>query len=114
MKRKHCEEDKKETLKMTRLEITSEADDSLVVATGTNVSISLTRHFNYQLSDKKAKSNLLKGAAREMFEVEEKQKCIMFTFNVGAYLEAVIKTVTEWSKKSTKFLDINRRASAWI
>ena len=51
----------------------------------TRISSSLSRNFGYKLSDKKAKSNLLKGAAREPFEVDEKQKCIMFLFKTVYY-----------------------------
>ena len=87
---------------MTRLEITEEADSSIIVASGTNVSSSLGRHFSYELSDKRAKANLLKGAAREVIEIKEKQKCIMLTFSVGAYLEVVIPTVIEWDKNELK------------
>ena len=71
MKRKYslAEEESIERIKMARIaEIEMEADDSMIVASGGNVSESLVRNFNYKLSDKKAKSNLLKGAAREALE----------------------------------------------
>ena len=83
---------------MASLEIAMEIDTSIVVASGTIVSTSLGRHFSYELSDKKAKSNLLKGAARDLLKIAEKQKCTMFTSSVGSYLEVVIPTVVEWDK----------------
>ena len=84
-------------------EIEDEADNSIVVASGLETSSSLTRHFNYELSDKKAKSNLLKGAARESFEIDEKQKCTMMTFSVGSYLKVVIPTVVDWCNGKKRF-----------
>ena len=82
--------------KMARLEIESEVDNSIVVASGKDMSIALARHFNYELSDKKAKSNLLKCAAREAFEIVERTKCTMLTFSLGSYLEMVMPTVVNW------------------
>ena len=100
MKRHHSPEgDLNKKIKMARLEIAMEIDTSIVVASGTIVSTSLGRHFSYELSDKKAKSNLLKGAARDVLEIAEKQKCTMFTSSVIiSYLEVVIPTVVEWDK----------------
>ena len=82
---------------MARFEIDMEENTSFVVATGTSMSCNdLNRHFNYELSDKKAKSNLLKSAAREALKVEERQKCPMFEFSVGSYLLAVNPLVIKW------------------
>ena len=101
MKRSHSlEEDSNRKLKMSRLEVAMEGDNSMFVASGSISSTALGRHFAYELSDKKAKSNLLKGAARDVLEIAEKQKCTMFTFSVGAFLEAVIPTVEEWGNCS--------------
>ena len=72
-------------------------DNSIVIATGNDIVESLGRHFNYELSDKKAKSNLIEGASREVFEIDEKQICTMLTFSVGAFAEVVIPTVIEWA-----------------
>ena len=47
------------------------------------------------MTDKKAKSNLIKGASRETMEIEEMQKCTMVSFSVGAYHEVVIPSVLE-------------------
>ena len=112
MKRKYSSEEDSEILvKMAKIaEIEHVAENSMVVASGTDVSTSLGRHFSYQLSDKKAKSNLLKGAAREALEIDEKQKCTMLIFSVGSYLEAVIPIVTEWvksKKNNTKKEDLH-------
>ena len=70
-----------------------ENDNSMMVANGTNILESVGRHFNYELSDKKAKSNLVKAANREPLEFHERQGCIMIDFSTGSYLEVVIPTV---------------------
>ena len=44
------------------------------------------RKFNFKLTDKKAKSNLLKSANRPHFEVEMKQLSLNLKFSAGAYL----------------------------
>ena len=72
-----------------------ESNKSIVVASG-DVTQSLERIFNYKLGDKKAKSNFLKGAAKEVLEIEEKGVCTMLNFSVGSYHETVIPTVEEW------------------
>ena len=78
-------------------ELEMEQDTSLIVASGAGISSTLQRSFSYELSDKKAKSNFLKSAAREVFEVEEKQLCTMMNFSVGSYLEVVIPSVIDWN-----------------
>ena len=76
-----------------------EAENSMMVASGSNISESLGKHFAYELTDKKAKSDLIKSANREHIEFEEMQKCIMINFSTGAYLEIVIPAVAEWGNK---------------
>ena len=44
------------------------------------------RTFNFELTDKKAKSNLLKSANRPQFEVEMKQLSLNLKFSTGGYL----------------------------
>ena len=61
----------------------------------TKLSNSLTRDFAYRLTDKKATSNLLKGASKEPFEVDEKQKCSILIFSVGAFKMSVFTTINE-------------------
>ena len=85
-----------------KIEVNS--DDTMVVATGGSVSTSLEKHFNYEMTDKKAKTNLIKGASRETMEVEEMQKCTLIVLSVGAYHEVVIPYVLEW-KVGTKVLN---------
>ena len=70
----------------------------MVISSGNNVSSSLSQHFGYELSDKKAKYNLLKGANREALEIQDRQKCVMMDLSTGAYLEIIIPTVKEWEK----------------
>lgn len=71
----------------------------LVIASGSNVSTSLGQYFGYNLTDKKAKSNLLKSANREIFEIQERQKCVMMDLSTGAFLELIIPTVAAWDKE---------------
>ena len=52
---------------------------------------SLAQYFAYELSDKKAKANLVKNAAREAFVIDEKQKCSVLLFSVGSFKETVIQ-----------------------
>ena len=75
--------------------IEPDSDDTMIIASGNSVTTSLEKHFNYQMTDKKAKSNLIKGASRETMEIEEMQKCTMISFSVGAYHEVVIPSVLE-------------------
>ena len=70
----------------------------MVIASGLNVSDSLSQHFGYELSDKKAKANFLKGANREALDIQERQKCVMIDLSTGAYLELIIPAVNEWGK----------------
>ena len=92
----------------TNFDVTRPISSSLQ---NTKISNSLSRNFGYKLSDKKAKSNLLDSAAREPFEIIERQLCSMLFFSVGSYLEAVFPTVLSWKngKKTleTKNLSIN-------
>ena len=98
MKRKSVfEENNNIRKKMTRMaELDYESNKSIVVASGEDVKQSLERIFNYKLSDKKAKSNFLKSAAKETLEIDEKGVCTMLNFSVGSYFEAVLPTINEW------------------
>ena len=77
-----------------------ENDNSLLVVNGNNILESVGRHFHYELSDKKAKGNLVKGANREPIEFHDRQGCIMIDFSTGSYLEIVIPTIKEWENKN--------------
>ena len=83
------------------MEISVDADTSIV--SGSEISAALVRHFNYQLSDKKAKSNLLKAAGRDAFVSEERQMCTMLEFNVGAYLHIVMPATVKWKNGDKHF-----------
>ena len=72
-------------------------------SSNTQISYSLNRNFGYKLSDKKAKSNLLDSAAREPFEIFERQQCSMLFFSVGSYLEAVFPSVLDWKNGDRNF-----------
>ena len=91
MKRKSSQRDHTlKRAKMTRMEIAADLNNSLEVVSGSDVSEVLVKHFNYKMSDRKAKANILKAAARDTFEVAEMQKCTMITFNVASYLHIVL------------------------
>ena len=79
------------------IQIGQENEDSFVTVSGDNTIDALQQHFSYELSDKKAKSNLVKGAAREALAIYERQKCTVLQFSVGSYLKTVIPMVCEWS-----------------
>ena len=64
---------------------------------------SLTRNFAYKLTDKKATSNFLKAASKDPIEVDEKQKCTMLIFSVGAYSRAVFPLLHEWKSSKDEF-----------
>ena len=101
MKRKISPDDSNH--KMMKMSKTEEERMTLVQQPTTRISNSLTRNFAYKLSDKKAKSNLLKGAAKEAFEIAHRQLCIMLFFSVGSFFEAVIPTIVEWKNRSKCF-----------
>ena len=69
----------------------------------TSLTNSLTRNFGYRLTDKKATANFLKAASKEAFELDEKQKCIILVFSVGAYMKCVLPVIKEWQHRSEEF-----------
>ena len=94
MKRKHSTEvEITFPNKMSKIAVENMNDSSMIVASGSNVMSSLARHFNYELSDSKARSNILRSATREALDRTEKQKCTMIDFSAGAYLEVVSPTI---------------------
>ena len=62
-----------------------------------------TRNFNYRLTAKTAKSNLVKGALRNHIEVEHKQGATNIDFSDGAWILAVFPEVLNWDKGNRKF-----------
>ena len=97
MKRKITIVDDNKANKMARINaIEYENESSFTVTSKKDMNKSLAQYFAYELSDKKAKANLLKNATREAFVIDEKQKCSMLLFSVGSYKEAVLPTVDEW------------------
>ena len=66
------------------------------------------RTFNFKLTDKKAKSNLLKSANRPQFEIEMKQQSLNLKFSAGAYLlvaQPLIKEFELYFKRKTSFTE---------
>ena len=53
------------------------------------------RNLNFKLTDKKAKSNLLKGANRLHLEIEDKQKSKNMRFSAGSYIYVAKSMVKE-------------------
>ena len=88
MKRKlmFAEEDRKiskisKMMKVNASFVAYEKNDVTDAATVSN-----GRNFTFNLTEKTAKSNLLKAANRNDLEIESKQKCMILNFNAGAYL----------------------------
>ena len=53
------------------------------------------RKFNFKLTDRKAKSNLIKSANRSQFEIELKQQSLNLKFSAGAYLHVTKPFIQE-------------------
>ena len=62
-------------------------------------SVAGSRTFNFKLTDKKAKKNLLKSAQRKYLETESKQNCKNLKFSPGSYLLVAKKMVDECQVK---------------
>ena len=72
------------------------------------VNVNDDRTFNFELTDKKAKSNLLKSANRPQFEIEIKQQSLNLKFSAGAYLlvaQPLIKEFESYFLKKTPFTE---------
>ena len=80
-KRKICLEESQISLKMLKLNQSAQVD------LNSDESVNYERNFNFKLTDKKAKSNLVKSANGRQFEVETKQMSKLFKFSPGAYLQ---------------------------
>ena len=69
----------------------------------TTLTKSLSRNFAYKLTDKKATANFLKAASREAFEIDDKQRCSVLIFSVGAYMKCVFPVLKEWHGMKDEF-----------
>ena len=83
------------TTSVTHITVVEKLSKDLVTPTG-------GRKFNYQLTDKTAKANLLKAATRNCFEIEAKQKSSNLRFSAGSYLYVVMPMVKIWQTKYEK------------
>ena len=63
------------------------------------VAVNDERKFNFKLTDKKAKSNLIKSASRAHLEIETKQLCKNMRFSAGAYIFVAKQMVKECETK---------------
>ena len=103
MKRKQPIEDSSQ--KMMKMSKTNKVMENIQTPV-TRISNSMSRNFGYKLSDKRAKSNLLQGAAREPFEIVERQLSTILFFSAGSFLESVIPSVLAW-KDGVKAFEVN-------
>ena len=62
-----------------------------------------TRNFNYRLTAKTAKKNLIKGAQRKHIDIEYKQGAINVDFSDGAWVYAAFPEVLNWANSYNKF-----------
>ena len=83
--------------------MTTTPANNLVMSATTRVRNSLTRNFSYNLTDKKATTNFLKAASREPIEIDEKQRCIVLTFSIGAYAKCVLPVLKYWEGEKNPF-----------
>ena len=67
----------------------------------TNLDIK-SRTFQFKLTDKTAKKNLLKSASRIPFENDPKQLCTMLKFSAGAFIQVVKPTIKFWESQNQK------------
>ena len=61
-----------------------------------------SKMFNFKLTEKTAKSNILKAANRNLFEIESKQTCKNLRFSAGAYVCSVMPIIRSWCKTHTE------------
>ena len=57
--------------------------------------------FDYKLNDKTAKAKLLKAAKRSPIEIEENSTSSNLVFSAGAWIHAVVPSVTYWNEVKT-------------
>ena len=99
LKRKLIFEESVENKKMKMLE----SEQSTTIVTKVDVSnltqVKNGRKLDFELTEKTAKSNILKAANRNMLELEMKQKSANLLFSAGSYLYTVIPAVKTWETK---------------
>ena len=95
-KRKLSSEEFESSTKM--LKLSQSAIEEAEINASNNISIDYERNFNFKLTDKKAKSNLLKSANGRHFEVETKQMSKLLKFSPGAYLQVVKPLLNQYIK----------------
>merc|ERR1712142_1242259 len=70
-------------------------------------SVGGARKFNFKLTDKKARKNLLRSAKRTHLQIETKQNCKNLRFSPGSYVCVAKKMIEECQskfKENTKFV----------
>ena len=63
-----------------------------------------TRNFKYKLTEKTAKSNLIRGAKREHFAIDSKQGATNIDFSDGSWILVAYPELIKWEKGSTHYL----------
>ena len=58
--------------------------------------VEYARQFNFELTDKKAKGNLIKSTERRHFEMEPKQRSTNLKFSAGAYILVAKPMIAEF------------------
>ena len=56
------------------------------------------RSFDYNLNNKAAKSKLIKGAKREVFEIVENSSSANLIFNLGSWNHVVLPSIWYWNE----------------
>ena len=107
LKRKLCVGDlsSSKMLKINESSFDIETEDTLTDVT----SAQNDRKFNFKLTDKKAKSNLIKSANRSKLEIEIKQQSLNLRFSAGAYLQVAKPFIKECENyfHSRTFFSVN-------
>ena len=78
------------------IESNYDIDTSLSLTIADEMLKTLSRCIDYQITDKRAKSNFLRSAAREPIELEEKQRCSIIHVSAGVFLRVIIPLFNDW------------------
>ena len=86
----------------------TDSSKSVIIVNKDELNKDAGRVFQYELNEKKARLNLLKGANRSKhLEIEVKTGCVNLRFSDGAYHEVVLPLMKKWICKSDENILIN-------
>ena len=77
-------EEEEKSIKMLKLNQSCNVQDREISNATSAIDDTRGRKFDFQLTDKKAKANILVAAKRRLFEIETKQKSKNMKFSAGA------------------------------